>query len=166
MINRSLFTPDGISTDAPAGISPTMSVPSERMANLLCDLLETNGKVLEIGTGSGYQTAVLSERCHEVVSLELQPLHEVPAKLPGNVTLITANGCSFDCHEEFDGILVTFAAPKVFDVWVKQLKEGGRLVVPLRVGSCCRITVYTKQDGKLKYVDTASYAHFTPMVNL
>ena len=164
-INRTLFT-GGSNPDCPVPLGPDCTVPTERMAYLLADLLQTNGSVLEIGTGSGYQTAVLAERCKQVVSIESQPRFDVAAKLPENVCLIYADGREYSTGEIFDAVLVTFAVPCGSQVWVEQLREGGRLVMPLQVGGNCMISVYEKKNGRMDLAGVVGYAPFTRAVGV
>lgn len=162
-IDRTAFTL-GPNPDFPVPLGPDCTVPTERMAYLLAGLLNTAGSVLEIGTGSGYQTAVLAERCQQVVSIESQPRHGVAEKLPDHVCLIYADGTTYDTKEQFDGVLITFAARMITPVWFAQVREGGRLVLPLSVGGSCKICVYEKHDGRLNMVEVACYAPFTRAV--
>lgn len=167
MIDRCQFTPDGSNPPFPVPISDICSVPTEEMASLLADLVlgpDTNRRekdILEIGTGSGYQAAVLAERCRSLVSLDLQLSVEVAAKLPDHVALMAANGYEYDTGEQFDGVLVTFGAAYISAIWAKQLKDGARLVVPLECGSSSAITVYERRGAELKRVEVVAYAPFT-----
>jgi protein-L-isoaspartate(D-aspartate) O-methyltransferase len=147
----------------PAGHGQTISQPY--IVALMTALLRLQGgeKVLEVGTGSGYQAAILAERCREVVSVEVRPIDGVAAKLPPNVTLITADGRTFDTGEQFDAVLVTFAAPEIAPAWVKQLKEGGRLVIP-QGKDFCRIAVYSKHGALLLGPAVYGYGKFTPEI--
>lgn len=167
MIDRSLFTPDGSNPPIPVPVNDHCTVPTERMATLLASLVVPPDSmwpnVLEIGTGSGYQTAVLAERSKEVVSIESDPqlVEEAAKRLPGNVVLITGDGRSFDTLLVFDGILVTFATPILYYPWLKQLRKGGRLVVPEKSGSLCRVAVYERRGERFELLDVAAYAPFT-----
>jgi protein-L-isoaspartate(D-aspartate) O-methyltransferase len=137
------------------------------MAYLLANLLGSAPTVLEIGTGSGYQTAVLASQCESVVTLEAQLIPGVAEKLPANVCMIRpVDGRTYDTGETFDGILVTFAAPKIESAWVKQLAEGGRLVVPLAIGGLCRISVFQKRYGHMQLIAATFYAPFTAAVGV
>ena len=164
IVDRKLFTPDGSDPDWPVVVREDCTVPTRAMVELLAGALGPCSNVLEIGTGSGYQTAVLAIRFADVVSVEVQPLRGVQEKLPANVTLIAADGCTYDTGEQFDGVLVTFAAREIAPAWVDQLREDGTLVVPLRVGASCRISVYRKNGGRLWLCDVLGYAPFTPPV--
>jgi protein-L-isoaspartate(D-aspartate) O-methyltransferase len=105
--------------------------------------LSPHDRVLEIGTGSGYQTAVLSELCREVYSVEFLP--EVAALgrenlaalgyLERGVELRVADGYEgWPERAPFDAILVTAAPPRVPEPLLDQLAVGGRMVIPVGVG--------------------------------
>ena len=94
--------------------------------------------VLEVGTGSGYQSAVLSEIAARVYSIEIvAPLAESAAALLkrlgyANVTVRAGDGyLGWPEAAPFDAILVTAAAPRIPEPLKQQLKDGGRLVVPV-----------------------------------
>ncbi|MBW2109794.1 MAG: protein-L-isoaspartate O-methyltransferase, partial [Deltaproteobacteria bacterium] len=117
--------------------------------------LSPDDRVLEIGTGSGYQTAVLAELAYRVYTIErIRPLYIATRKLLSQLHYhnIVAR-CSDGTHgwqEEapFDGIIVTAGAPEVPQVLVDQLKEGGRLVVPVGDRHCQRLLKIVKDpDG-------------------
>jgi protein-L-isoaspartate(D-aspartate) O-methyltransferase len=126
--------------DEPLPIGEGQTISQPYIVALMTELLALQGKekILEIGTGSGYQTAILANLAGEVYSIEvLKPLAE-KAK-----TLLTSLGysnihtrCS-DGHEgwkeesPFDAIIVTAAPPQVPPQFVEQLKTGGRLVIPV-----------------------------------
>ena len=114
-------------------------------------------KVLEIGTGSGYQAAVLSGLVHDVYSIEIvAPLGQKAAKILErlhyrNVHTKVGDGYQgWSEHAPFDKIIVTCSPEKVPPALTKQLKEGGRMVVP--VGQRYQQTLFLlkKVDGKLK----------------
>ena len=159
MIDRTLFTPQHDDPPHPVPIDDLCTVPTSEMAYLLADALNTNGDVLEIGSGSGFQCAVLAERCRSVVSIECR-LHEIAHKLPNHVALIVGNGYEYDTGEEFDGVLVTFATSAISPVWATQVKDGGRLVVPLQIGTTCRISVYERHGDELHLMEAIGYAPF------
>lgn len=173
MIDRCQFTPNGDNPPFPVPLDDLCTVPTESMAYLLASLLlgeaqadgfEVQEKdVLEIGTGSGYQTAILAERCRSVVSVDVKMQPTAPLRLPANVALILANGYEYDSGEQFDAVLVTFGASQVAKSWVSQLKDGGRLVVPLDSGTgCCRVSVFERVGDELRLLEVAAYAPFTP----
>lgn len=164
MIDRAAFSPDGIDHPFPIPISEQSTIPTENIAYLLADLLQTDGDVLLLGTGSGYETAILAERCRSVVSVELRDIH-VPVEMPANVRLLRGDAFMFSSPNEFYAVLVTFGTERISSNWVDQLKVGGRLVVPLSIGNSCRISAYEKdQNGALVLVDAVAWAPFTRAV--
>ena len=163
MIDRAQFSPDGINHPFPIPIGPDATIPTENIAYLLADLLETSGDVLLLGTGSGYETAILAERCRSVISVESQPI-AVRQPMPANVVLFQADAYDFMTSNEFDGILVSFGTNRLSPNWIEQLRQGGRLVVPILIGSSCRITVYERHGDSLLLVDAIAWAPFTKAV--
>ena len=143
-VARHEFVPEALGSAAysdrplPIGQKQTISQPwiVARMSELLA--LTGSETVLEIGTGSGYQTAVLSHLCARVVSLERvgelasaarRRLSELRCK---NVTVLQADGTlGRSEYAPFDAILVTAGAPDVPRPLLGQLAEGGRLVLPV-----------------------------------
>jgi len=130
--------------DYPLPIAGGQTISQPYIVALMSELLELKGgeRVLEIGTGSGYQTAVLSELAAEVRTVELLPELSAAAreKLAGlgrkNIKFRVGDGAAGWPEEApFDAIVVTCAAREVPPALGQQLKEGGRLVVPVGVGT-------------------------------
>jgi protein-L-isoaspartate(D-aspartate) O-methyltransferase len=122
----------------PIGHGQTISQPY--IVALMTDLLalEPDAIVLEIGTGSGYQAAVLAQMVRQVYSVELIPAIAAKAKARftrlgiANIEVRVGDGYyGWPEHAPFDGIVVTAAAPQIPPLLVEQLKPGGRLVIPL-----------------------------------
>jgi len=122
----------------PVGDGQTISQPY--MVALMTELLELKGdeKVLEIGTGSGYQSAVLSLLASEVYTVErIQSLAIKAQKLLAahgyaNVNVVISDGTlGLPEHAPYDGIIVTAGAPKIPFHYPEQLKINGRLVIPV-----------------------------------
>jgi protein-L-isoaspartate(D-aspartate) O-methyltransferase len=164
VIDRCLFTPNGDNPPSPVPLDDLCTVPTEEMAHLLADLITANMPldVLEIGTGSGYQAAILAQRCRSLVSVDVKLQPGVAEKLPSNVAIVIADGYEFDSGEQFDAVLVTFAASRLASSWVQQTKIGGRLVVPMQMATGCRISVYERTEVGVNLLDVAAYAPFTP----
>jgi protein-L-isoaspartate(D-aspartate) O-methyltransferase len=164
VIDRSLYTPDGTNPPCAVPINDICTVPTSEMAYLLRDMViggRADVDLLEIGTGSGFQTAVLAESCRSVVSLDIERQPKVAERLPNNVALVIANGYEWDSSEQFDGVLVTFATTALSMNWIRQTKSGGRLVVPLARGASCAISVFEKVGSGLVLIDVVAYAPFT-----
>jgi len=133
--------------------------------------LDKGCKVLEIGTGSGYQTAVLSKLAGEVHSVEIIPeLHERAKSLilslqtGNNVRLYRGDG--YDGLPEkapFDRIILTAAPAEVPAVLVAQLAEGGRMVVPYGEGFQ-RLSLIEKKPGGRIVETFIESVRFVPMV--
>jgi protein-L-isoaspartate(D-aspartate) O-methyltransferase len=143
-IPRHSFVPEAIRSQSyndnalPISSGQTISQPFivARMTELLG--LTGNEKVLEIGAGSGYQTAVLASLARKVFAIERLPHLAYEAKLRlrelglRNVTLKAGDGTNgWDAYRPFDAILVAAGGPEVPDPLVHQLAVGGRLIVPV-----------------------------------
>jgi protein-L-isoaspartate(D-aspartate) O-methyltransferase len=122
----------------PIGHGQTISQPY--IVALMTDLLDSKpgDAVLEIGTGSGYQAAVLAELVDKVYSIEIvEPVGKRAGELLrelGYKNIVTRIGDGYDGWPDkapFDSIIVTAAAPKIPPALVAQLKTGGRMVIPL-----------------------------------
>jgi protein-L-isoaspartate(D-aspartate) O-methyltransferase len=176
-VPRHRFVPEGLAFQAyqdhplPIGSGQTISQPY--IVALMTQWAEVHpqDKVLEIGTGSGYQAAVLAELAGRVFSIELRPdlARRAAARLKelgyGRVQVKCGDGYQGWPEEApFDAILVTAAAPQVPAALAAQLKEGGRLVIPLGPPRGAQTLVkWRKDQGKL--VEEASLpVRFVPLV--
>jgi len=143
-VKRHLFVPEEYRSQAysdhplPIGEDQTISQPY--IVALMTELLHLDGneKVLEIGTGSGYQAAVLGDLAAEVYSIEIvEPLAERAKALLdslgyGNVTVRCGDGyAGWPEEAPFEGIIVTCAPPEVPQPLLDQLADSGRMVVPV-----------------------------------
>jgi protein-L-isoaspartate(D-aspartate) O-methyltransferase len=124
----------------PLSIGQGQTISQPYIVALMTDLLDVdrNSKVLEIGTGCGYQAAVLSRMVMQVVSIEIIPqlAQAASARLRrlgyGNVTVHQRNGrLGWPPLAPYDAIIVTAAAEGIPPELLRQLKDGGRLVIPL-----------------------------------
>ena len=143
-VPRHEFVPDYLRTQAyqnrplPIGHGQTISQPY--IVALMTDLLQPQPgqRVLEIGTGSGYQAAVLSHLVAQVYSIEIiEELGEATSQLLkrqgyDNISTRIADGYDgWQQHAPFDGIMVTAAISHIPPPLVQQLKKGGRMVIPV-----------------------------------
>jgi protein-L-isoaspartate(D-aspartate) O-methyltransferase len=142
-VPRELFVPERLRAYAyddgalPIGHSQTISQPF--VVATICSLLALTGdeRVLDVGTGSGYQAAVLAELAREVVTIERIPELAEEARVTlleaayGNVEVRVGDGSlGVPDRAPFDGVAVAAAAPTVPPALYDQLVDGGRLVVP------------------------------------
>ncbi len=145
-------------------ISHRQTISQPYIVALMTDLAEVTSEsvVLEVGTGSGYQAAVLSEVVSHVYSIEIVEPLGLDARLLlqalgyDNVTVRIGDGYyGWPEHAPFDAILVTAAAEHIPEQLIQQLKPGGRLVIPVgehRLSQSLR--VLTKgMDGEIKQRD-------------
>ena len=137
----------------PIGEGQTISQPYVVAAMSEAAALEGDERVLEVGTGSGYQAAVLSELAREVYTIELEPVLAARAKRDlerlGYQNVHTRTGDGYRGWPEaapFDAILVTAAPDHVPPDLLEQLKVGGRLVIPVGGRFDQELWVYTKTD--------------------
>ncbi len=132
--------------------------------------LTKKSKVLEIGTGSGYQTAVLAEIAGEIFSMEIirrlaESARERLAVL-GYINIQVRYGDGYQGWPDkspFDAIIVTAASPEIPQVIFQQLKEGGWLVIPVGVGFQY-LQIVTKKNGQMQITESLS-VKFVPMVH-
>ncbi len=177
-VRRHLFIPESLRNHAdaygdhpcPIGYDQTISQPyivaymTERLN------LQPGEKVLEIGTGSGYQAAILAACGARVFSIEIIPelARHARAALDAegytDVHVLTGDGYKgWPEYSPFDAIIVTCAPDKVPPILVDQLKEGGRMIAP--VGAYHqRLVILRKKDGKIETVEDLP-VRFVPMVH-
>ncbi|WP_312759195.1 protein-L-isoaspartate(D-aspartate) O-methyltransferase [Pulveribacter sp.] len=159
-------------TSLPIGLAQTISKPSvvARMIELLlgaeCAREQGLGRVLEIGTGCGYQAAVLARVVREVYTIErLRPLHEKardhlrPLRL-ANVHLILGDGMQgFPGGAPYAGIIAAAGGDNLPPAWCEQLAVGGRLVAPINAGSRQALMVVdrTAQGFKQSVLESVNF---------
>ncbi len=142
-VDRTEFVPEDLApladADGPLPIGEGQTVSQPYMVALMTELLALpeRTRVLEIGTGSGYQAAILAEMGMEVVSVErigslARAARERLARLGYRVSVVHGDGrLGVPEMAPYGAVLVTAGAPRVERAWTDQLSEGGRLVVPL-----------------------------------
>jgi protein-L-isoaspartate(D-aspartate) O-methyltransferase len=148
--------------DYPLPIGERQTISQPYMVALMTEALELVGheRVLEIGTGSGYQTAILAELCSKVYSIErIKPLADRAIRMLDSLgyynVLVRVGDGSLGWREEapFDAILVTAAAPTVPDALVEQLSPKGRLVVPVGDAYSQELRKGVKEDEGMRWTD-------------
>jgi len=176
-IPRHLFVPGNVRSraygDHPLPIGEGQTISQPYVVALMTEALKLRPgeRVLEIGTGSGYQAAVLAEIVKEVYTIEIrrfladragQTLKNLGYK---NVSVRYADGYQgWEEHAPFDAIIITASANHIPLPLIKQLKEGGRLILPLgRTVYYQVLTLATKKKGELDVVQMGDVA-FVPMV--
>jgi len=143
-----------LNTPLPIGFGKTISQPF--IVALMTDLLELEEEdaVLEIGTGLGYQAAILAKLCKRVYSLEL--LEELAAQARTrlaraghrNITLRRANGYhGWAAHAPYDKVIVTAAPDLIPPALIHQLKAGGRMVIPAGMPDTQQLILVEKTPG-------------------
>ena len=159
--------------DLPLGIGEGQTISQPYIVALMTELLELKGneKILEIGTGSGYQAAVLSPLVSEVFSVEIvKNLVDSAAVLLDklgykNVTTRWGDGYKgWPDQAPFDGIIVTAAPDKIPQPLIDQLKTGGRLVVPIGTRHQ-KLQVITKNEDGTIQTKNIIPVRFVPMVH-
>lgn len=177
-VRRERFVPAGIrshaTADTPLPIGHDQTISQPYIVAYMTELLELERehRVLEIGTGSGYQTAVLATLCDRVYSIEIVPELAERAKATlrdlgyGNVSLLTGDGYrGWPEHAPYDRIIVTAAPPELPQALLDQLAANGRLVAPVgRSPNAQRIVLVTKDSkGSVRQRDQLP-VRFVPMV--
>jgi len=172
--HRFLLDPNdsGAHGDHPISIGSGQTISQPYMVALMTECLHLEGleHVLEIGTGSGYQAAILAELSRRVVTVErFQELAERARKVLEelnyhNVEVFIGDGSlGWPDTAPYDRIIVTAAAPRVAEPWGDQLADGGRLVIPLGDRWGQTLTVVTKRAGELKHESVCGCV-FVPLV--
>lgn len=158
--------------DSPLHIGEGQTISQPYMVALMTEALALTGseKVLEVGTGSGYQTAILAELAEFVYSIEriASLAEEARERLEtlgyANVDVRVADGSvGLGTNAPFDAILVTAGAPEVPASLCSQLAEGGRLAVPVGSRSLQRLHLVKKQHGQLTTTESTGCV-FVPLI--
>jgi protein-L-isoaspartate(D-aspartate) O-methyltransferase len=176
-VPRDRFVPAAHRADAwadrpvPIGRGQTISQPF--MVALMTEVLGLRGseRVLEVGTGSGYQAAVLGELASEVFTVEriaelagtaARTLEELGC---ANVTVVIGDGCrGLIEHAPFDAILVAAAAPAVPAALRDQLADGGILVVPIGESAAVQVLTMVRRTGTRFSIEEGTGCRFVPLI--
>ncbi len=177
LVPRHKFVPKSYQTDAyfdialPIGKNQTISQPS--LVGLMLQALKLKGreKVLEIGTGSGYQAAILSLLAKEVYSVEIikELADSARKKLISlgyiNVRVINADGSKgLARYAPYDAIIVAAAAPTIPDELINQLKNNGRLIVPVGQSPDSQILKLITKKGRSTIIKDIEPVVFVPLI--
>jgi len=159
-------------SDYPLPIGEGQTISQPYVVALMTEALKLmpTDRVLEIGTGSGYQAAVLSEIVKEVYTIEIKKLlaDNAAARLRNlgykNVKVKYGDGyAGWPEYAPFDAIIITASVNHIPPLLIKQLKEGGRLILPFgNTFKLQTLTLVTKRKGKLNVQQLGSVA-FVPM---
>jgi len=175
-VERHLFVPKMLRHLAygdhalPIGEGQTISQPY--IVALMTEAIKPNPEmnVLEIGTGSGYQAAILAELCKSVYTVEIvetlgKRAEKILSKRYRNIYIKIGDGYQgWPEAAPFDAIVVTCSPEKVPAPLAAQLKEGGRMVIPVGEAGAQELVVLTKKNGRLERHGSVPVG-FVPMVN-
>lgn len=132
--------------------------------------LDKSSKVLEIGTGTGYQTTILAELANEVYTMEIIPeLHDIAKNNPvvqnyNNIKFILGDGYKgYEAAAPYDAIIVTAAPPYVPEALTNQLAPGGRMVIPVGAYEQTLYLVTKDLDDKIS-MKPLLWVQFVPMI--
>lgn len=175
-VRRADFVPEEFTNEAyldePIGIGHAQVTTQPSLIASMVQALRLNGteKVLEVGTGFGFQTAILSMMCRQVFSIER--LADLAAAAEsnlrkagiGNATVVVGDGSlGLPDHAPFDAVIVSAAAPEVPQPLIDQLEDGGRLVQPIGPGGAETVTGFQKIQGNLVEKEVITGACFVPL---
>lgn len=176
-VERHLFVPAELAgqaySDNPLPIGEGQTISQPYIVALMTEVLdlEKTSRVLEIGTGSGYQAAVLAEICDSVYSIEIFESLASKARdlltILGykNITIKSGDGyAGWKEHSPFDAIIVTCAPTEIPEPLKEQLAEGGKMVIPVGESYDQELVLLEKHKGKI--IEKAIVpVRFVPMVN-
>ena len=176
LVPRHIFLPEAAQHRAyedapiPIGFGQTASQPSLQALYMQLLDLQSTDKVLEVGTGTGFQTAVLAKLAGHVYSVErIRELSTrartiIDALRIPNVALLTGDGTiGWSKYAPYDAILVAAAAPGVPDALVDQLAPGGRMLIPVGDRTEQKLTLVRKTPTGIESQDVANVT-FVPLI--
>jgi protein-L-isoaspartate(D-aspartate) O-methyltransferase len=175
-VPREKFIPaslqDQAYSDNPLPISKNQTISQPYVVAKMCQLLQLTGneKVLDIGTGSGYQAAILSYLCQEVFTIEtIESLAEEAKERLNklgytNVTVIQGDGrLGLSSEAPFDAIKSAAASSDIPEAWKEQLAIGGRIVLPLKIINGQKIIRVKKTNSGFEQ-ESFGLVRFVPLV--
>lgn len=155
----------------PIGEGQTISQPYMVALMLEALRLSPNDKVLEIGTGSGYVTALLAELTREVISIERHSTLAERARMVlsdlgyKNVTIIIGDGNrGYSKAAPYDAIIVSAAAPQLPRDLLEQLTDGGRMIIPIGRDDTQQLQFVEKRDGQA-HITLRELCRFVPLIS-
>lgn len=158
--------------DNPLPIGEGQTISQPYIVAIMLELLELTPEqtVLEIGTGSGYQTALLVELCRHVYSIERHPALAAQAELVlarlgyTNITLAVGDGTAgLPADAPYDAIIVSAAAPSLPRALFAQLREGGRMVIPIGLPESQLLQLIRKVNGSAEVFEEIP-CRFVPLI--
>lgn len=157
-------------TPVPIGEGQTISQPYIVAHMLQALRLSPDDRVLEIGTGTGYEAAVLSRIVHEVYTIErLSTLAESASNIFNRLgytnihTIIGDGNRGYPQAAPYDAIVVAAAAPRIPEALFDQLKDGGRMIVPVGSADLQQLMLLTRHDGAF-HTKLLDACRFVPLV--
>jgi protein-L-isoaspartate(D-aspartate) O-methyltransferase len=175
-VPREDFVPDKYKelaySDHPLSIGHGVTISQPYIVALMCQILDIdkNSKVLDIGTGSGYQAAILSHLCKEVVTIErIEELAKQARKRLqklgyDNVEVICADGSKgYKEEAPYDGIIVAATTNKITKEWKQQLKINGKIVYPESTNGIQKLIEAIKTKTGFEKV-SHGYVRFVPLI--
>lgn len=143
-------------------------VPGLAVTKIMVDMLEPKPDdiLMEIGTGTGSQTVIFQKHFKEVHSVELQQKYRIVENQPlgPHVYLSYGDGArGLPDAAPFDAIVVTCGTKEIPPAWIDQLKDGGRMVVPIGTPECQKLTLFRKLGGHLIPSRISAYTRFVMM---
>ena len=176
MTPRHAFVPTGVRHRAyedaplPIGNGQTISQPSVHAKSLELLALKGHERVLEVGTGSGYQTVLLSHLAAQVFTIERIPALYTAAREAinragaTNVSMLLGDGTvGWREYAPYQAILVSAGGPSVPPALVEQLAEGGRMIVPVGTREEQSLLLVTRQGGQVTTQEIAP-VRFVPLL--
>lgn len=175
-VDRSHFVPAGTHNayiDRPIGILEHQTTSQPSLIAQMVDAADVlpGDRVLEVGTGFGYQTAVLAQLTSDVVSIERFGSISAAARTNldragiGHVELVVGDGWrGVPERGPYDAIVVSAAASEVPEALGAQLAEGGRLVIPISEARSDDVWLYVRKGGRLVKAKLLTPARFVPLV--
>lgn len=175
-VTRHLFVPENKKSlayeDYPLPIGQDQTISQPYIVALMTELLDVKkgDRILEIGTGSGYQAAILSYLGAKVYSIErfavlAKNAKELLDSLQYYVEITVGDGTlGWQEHSPYDKIIITAAAPSISPCWIEQLVVGGKIVVPLGTAFGQDLTLIEKiEEGNIKQTAVCGCV-FVPLI--